>query len=79
MTSSRVEIYVQLLNEGTPTARPTDAMKRSDGTYEILRPEDYDPADEEWEFSPGSIVRCELVKWHAPTPVLLAVEKLNVK
>jgi hypothetical protein len=67
--------FMCLLNEGTPTARPTNAVKLSDDTYEILRPHDYDPDDEEWEFVPGSIVRCELVKWHNPTPVLLAIEK----
>lgn len=52
-----VEIYVNLLNEGTPCARPTRALTLGNGLFELLPTEGYDPEDEHWEFRPGSIVR----------------------
>ena len=54
------QIYVQLLNEGTVVYRPAPARERSTNTFEILRPDDYDPADEQWEFPPASVVRVAL-------------------
>jgi hypothetical protein len=52
-----VEIYVNLLNEGTPCARPTQALILGNGLFELLPTEGYDPDVEHWEFRPGSIVR----------------------
>jgi hypothetical protein len=52
-----VEIYVNLLNEGTPCARPTQALTLGNGLFELLPAEGYDPDVEDWEFRPGSIVR----------------------
>ena len=52
-------IYVRLLNEGTEVCRPAPARELEHGLYEVLPTEDYDPADEEWEFPPGSRVRIE--------------------
>jgi hypothetical protein len=52
-----VEIYVNLLNEGTPCARPTRALTLGNGLFELLPAEGYDPDVEHWEFRPGSIVR----------------------
>ena len=75
MVEETVEIYVQLLEEGTPTARPTQAIPLSNGLYEILPTSDYDPADEIWEFLPGSIVRCETVKDNWVKELFLAVER----
>ena len=51
-------VYVPLLDEGIDVWRPAPARKVGDSTYEILRPPDYDPDDEHWQFPPGSIVRC---------------------
>ena len=52
-------VYVALLDEGTNVWRPAPARKVADSTYEILRPADYDPDGEKWEFPPGSIVQVE--------------------
>jgi hypothetical protein len=52
-------IYIRLLQEGTEVARPTQAVEIGNGLFKILATPDYDPYDEEWEFLPGSIVRCE--------------------
>lgn len=53
-------VYVQLLNEGTPTYRPTQAEEVGEGIYRLLPTDNYDPEDEEWEFLPGALVRCVL-------------------
>jgi hypothetical protein len=52
-----VQIYVNLLNEGTPCARPTQALILGNGLFELLPTGGYDPNVEHWEFRPGSIVR----------------------
>jgi hypothetical protein len=52
-----VKIYVNLLNKGTPCARPTHALTLRNGLYELLAAEGYDPNIEHWEFRPGTIVR----------------------
>lgn len=53
-------VYVALLNEGTPVWRPTRAVDLGKGLYRLLPTDDYDSADEEWEFLPGTIVKCAL-------------------
>ena len=50
-------IHVRLLNEGSDVSRPTEGRAIGRGLYEILPTVDYDPADEDWEFPPGSRVR----------------------
>lgn len=77
MAEESVEIYVQLLEEGTPTARPTQAVPLGNGLYKILPTPNYDPEDEIWEFPPGSIVRCETVKDNWVKVLFLAVERLG--
>lgn len=57
--SNIVNIYVSLLEEGTPTRRPTTAERISEDLYRVLTKDNYDPEDEIWEFPPGSIVRLE--------------------
>jgi hypothetical protein len=52
-----VKIYVQLLDEGTPTTRPTEAMELGAGLFKVLPVSNYDPEDEKWEFPPGSVVK----------------------
>jgi len=52
-----VEIYVNLLEEGTPCSRPTQALVLENGLFKLLPTENYDPDDECWEFPPGSVVR----------------------
>lgn len=50
-------IYVALLDEGVDVWRPVPAHQADDQTYVILRPDGYDPTEENWEFPPGSIVK----------------------
>jgi hypothetical protein len=54
-----VEIYVNLLDEGTRCSRPTKALTLGNGLFELLPTEGYNPEDEHWEFRPGTIVRGE--------------------
>lgn len=55
-------VYVQLLDEGTPTVRPTQAIDMGGGLYKLLPTPNYDPEDEKWEFLPGSIVRVKMTR-----------------
>lgn len=76
-SSTRTEtIYIPLLNEGTPVVRPTLGIKIADNTYQVLPTKDYDPAIEEWEFPPGSIVVCAVERRNS-NEVLIASKKLN--
>jgi hypothetical protein len=66
-------VYVRLLDEGTDVFRPTLADGTSDGFYKLRPTENYDSDDEHWEFLPGQIVRCQLIKLHGGER-LVAVE-----
>ncbi len=72
-----IEIYVQLFDEGVPTARPTKAIYIGNELYRVLPTPDYDPEDEVWEFLPGSLVRCKVTREGWAREMLLAVEKVN--
>ena len=50
-------IYIRLLDEGTDVLRPTEAAKLANGFFKVMPTPGYDPDDEKWEFTPGSIVR----------------------
>jgi hypothetical protein len=52
-------IYIALLDEGVEVWRPAPAWKIGANVYIVLRPDDYDPDDERWEFPPGSTVLVE--------------------
>lgn len=53
-----VEIYVPLLNEGTDVLRPTQGVVLGPNEVQVLATPNYDPADEEWQFPPGTKVKC---------------------
>ena len=53
-------IYIYLPEEETDVWRPAEAEALGDGRYRVLRPHDYDPEDEVWEFVPGTTVHCAL-------------------
>jgi hypothetical protein len=55
-----IKIAVPLLNEGTQASRYTLAKQIGENFFQVLAGEYYDPENEEWEFLPGSIVRCEI-------------------
>lgn len=53
-------IYISLLDEGTPVVRPTRAARLSRETFLVLATPDYDADLEDWEFKPGTKVKCVL-------------------
>jgi hypothetical protein len=53
-----VELYVPLLNEGTPVLRPTTGLLLGADIVQVLPTANYDPTLDEWEFPPGSKVKC---------------------
>jgi hypothetical protein len=55
--SEKIAIYMPLRNEGTDVWRPVWAERDVDGSYKVLGPMD---ESEEWEFTPGSVVRCRI-------------------
>ena len=57
-STDTLEIYVPLLNEGTDVLRPTKGLVIRPNIVQVVATADYDPAIEEWEFPPGSTVRC---------------------
>ena len=57
-STDAVEIYIPLLNEGTDVLRPTKGLVVGPDIVQVVATTDYDPAIEEWEFPPGSKVRC---------------------
>ena len=58
-STDMTRVYVRLLGEGTEVHRPVPATPVGAGTVLLLEPEGYDPEDEEWEFTPGTVVRVE--------------------
>jgi hypothetical protein len=56
--TSKIEIYIPLLDEGTDVSRPTEATIVGPGEFLVLPTPDYDPELEHWEFPPGSVVQC---------------------
>lgn len=76
MASNTEEVYIRLLNEGAEVFRPTRAGHIRESIYRLLATDNYDPDDEEWEFLPGTLVRCE-IRRISDGRILLAVEKLS--
>lgn len=66
-------IYIRLLDEGTEVFRPTSAEPLGQGVFKVLPTLDYDPHEEKWEFTPGSLVECEKRKLEGDE-VLVAVK-----
>jgi hypothetical protein len=63
-------IYVALKNESLDVWRPVEAVSEGESIYRIA--DEPAPADEAWEFPPGSRVRCER-RDLGDGPVLVAV------
>ncbi len=68
-----VPIHVRLLDEGTPTSRPTQAKRIGNDLFKLLPSLNYHPQDEHWEFPLGSIVRTMTMEY-AGKECLLAVK-----
>lgn len=77
MTKMTVTIYIQLLEEGTPCARPTQAIPLGNDLYKLLPTADYDPEDEFWDYLPGAVVRCEYNAKNWLTPCIIAIEQIE--
>ena len=53
------EIFIPLLHEGVNVLRPTFGEELSEDIFKVLPIDKYDSEDEDWEYPPGSIVKCE--------------------
>jgi hypothetical protein len=71
--SQTIPIYVRIPDEYG--AMLTQAIPLENGLFKVMPTPDYNPELEDWEFVPGSIVRCEWVTWDEP--LFLAVEKVG--
>ena len=69
-----VEIYIHLLDESA--SRPTQAIVLGNNVYKVLPTSNYNSADEDWEFIPGSLVRCEEREYNG-RKYLQAIEVVN--
>lgn len=69
-------IYVYLLNEGTDVWRPVDAVHIAGDSYRIVG-NNPNPDDEQWEFTTGQVVSCE-VRELSGGPCLVAVTSAKV-
>lgn len=58
LSTNPILLYIPLLNEGTEVLRPTTGVVLGPDMVQVLPTAGYDPAIEEWEFPPGSKVRC---------------------
>lgn len=58
MSTNTIRLYIPLLNEGTDVIRPTTGVVLDQDVVRVEPTADYDPELEEWEFPPGSQVRC---------------------
>lgn len=58
MIPNVIELYVSRLNEGADVLRPATGLFVGPDVVRIEALDDYDPDIEEWEFPPGSEVRC---------------------
>lgn len=76
MRMMTTRIHIHLTDEGTDVWRPIEAIRLDEELFRI--PEDtIVPSDENWEFLPGAVVRCEhRVLSHEV--LLIAVESQNV-
>lgn len=72
------KIYMPLLDEGTPVWRPVMAARLDQERFVIIS-NNINPEDEEWQFSSGDTVRCEMKElMHDEIKIiaLVAVEKI---
>jgi len=70
-----VEIYVNLLEEGTACSRLTQAHVLEHGLFRLLPTDNYDPDDEHWEFPAGSIVHGKEVRRDGKSTLLAVAPK----
>jgi hypothetical protein len=68
-------IYIKLLDEVIDVWRPTMGIQIDDFIFLVLPTEKYESLDEEWEFPPGTRVRCrkKMINGH---PSFVAFEEV---
>ncbi len=74
MSEKTIKVYIDLLEEGTPTLRPAQAIDLGNGTAKLLPTENYNPESEIWQFVPGTIVKFKEVN-NGGEKILFAYEK----
>ncbi len=67
-----IQVHVRLLNEGSLCCRPTTGLVVAPRVVRLDATPDYDSADEEWEFTPGTLVTLT-VRSDETGPFLIAV------
>ncbi len=72
LMNTQVEIFVQLLNEGTEVWRPVKAESLDNGLYKIISA---NKSDETWEFNSGETVKCSTKAFAEGNSGLVASEK----
>ena len=73
--TNTVELYIPLRNEGTEVLRPTKGLVLESDVVQVLATTDYDPTIEEWEFPPGSKVRC-VIETRGDRKLLVARQRI---
>jgi hypothetical protein len=68
-------VYIRLLNEGVDVWRPVEATPDA-GAFRLP---DLNLQDEEWEFPPGSLVKCKRRVFSGGASGLAAVRALTQK
>jgi hypothetical protein len=58
LSTDSFPLYVPLLSEGTDVLRPTTGVFVGPDVVRVEASDDYDPESEDWEFPPGTEVRC---------------------
>ncbi|MCS6975607.1 MAG: hypothetical protein NZM31_01185 [Gemmatales bacterium] len=71
-----VELFVPLLEEGTPVLRPTRGKILGFDRVLVLATPEYDPSVEKWAFPPGTVVTC-VSETRDGRQVLVASEKVS--
>jgi len=71
MSAEFVRLFVPLLNEGTGVLRPVTGVFVAPDIVRLETPDDYEPDDEQWEFPPGSEVRC-IAEYRSGAQILVA-------
>lgn len=75
MTSPlETEIMVPLVDEGVEYWRPAPALQLNELAYTLLG---FVPEEENWQFQPGDIVRCEIRNFEYRKQALVAVALHN--
>ena len=76
LSTNAIQFYIPLLNEGTDVLRPTTGVFVGPDVVRVEAPDDYNPEVEEWEFPPGSEVRC-VAEFRGGSQILVARSRVH--